>query len=118
MMRSNWPSMCGGSWASASWCWWVSPPAAWINPSVASYSSHLTDAESRQANALILRPRFYRGVVLELTHGFENVPPTMQKPKGFGTLGRLPLVVIRHGQPFSGPEAGREEGWTKAQTRL
>jgi pimeloyl-ACP methyl ester carboxylesterase len=89
-----------------------------INPSVASYSSHLTDAERREANALILRPPFYQGAVSELKHGFENLPPAMQKPEGFGTLGTLPLVVIRHGQPFSGPEAGREEGWTKAQFRL
>jgi pimeloyl-ACP methyl ester carboxylesterase len=89
-----------------------------INPSVASYSPHLTDAERREANALILRPRFYQGVVSELAHGFENIPPAMQKPGGFGTLGTLPLIVIRHGQPFSGPDAGREEGWTKAQVRL
>src|SRR5215471_10102948 len=36
-----------------------------INPSVASYSAHLTDAERRQANALILRPGFYQGAVSE-----------------------------------------------------
>jgi pimeloyl-ACP methyl ester carboxylesterase len=89
-----------------------------INPAAASYSPHLTDAERRQANALILRPRFYQGAVSELTHGFENIPPAMQKPGGFGTLGTLPLVVIRHGQPFSGADAGREDGWQKAQVRL
>jgi pimeloyl-ACP methyl ester carboxylesterase len=89
-----------------------------INPSAASYSSYLTDAERREANALILRPGFYQGAVSELAHGLENIPPAMQKPGGLGTLAALPLIVIRHGQPFSGPEAGREKGWTKAQVRL
>ncbi|HET7085232.1 MAG TPA: alpha/beta fold hydrolase [Rhizomicrobium sp.] len=89
-----------------------------IDPLAASYSLHLTDAERREANALILRPGYYRGAAFELTHGFENTPPAMQKPGGFGTLGTLPLVVIRHGQPFAEPDAWREEGWTKAQVRL
>lgn len=89
-----------------------------LNPSVASYSPHLTDAERKEANALILRPRFYQGAVSELTHGFENIPPAMQKPGGFGSLGTLPLVVIRHGQPFAGSDAWREAGWQKAQVRL
>ena len=89
-----------------------------IDPSAAVYSPHMTDAERRQANALILRPGYYRGVAVELSHGFENVPPAMQKPGGFGTLGKLPLVVIRHGQPLSGADAWMEEGWTQAQTRL
>lgn len=89
-----------------------------IDPSVASYSPRLTEAERRQANALILRPSYYQGAAYELTHGFENTPPAMQKPGGLGALGSLPLVVIRHGQPFAGPDAWREEGWTKAQVRL
>ena len=42
----------------------------------------------------------------------------MQKPGGFGTLGALPLVVIRHGQPLTGGDAWMEEGWTQAQVRL
>lgn len=89
-----------------------------IDPSIASYSPYLTDAERRQANALILRPGYYRGVAFELAHGFEKVPPAMQKPGGFGTLGALPLVVIRHGQPLSGADAWMEEGWVEAQARL
>jgi pimeloyl-ACP methyl ester carboxylesterase len=85
-----------------------------INPSAASYSTHLTDAQRKEANALVLRPSLYQGAVSELVHGFENIPPALQKPRSLGTLGTLPLVVIRHGQPFSVPDAGREEGWTKA----
>ncbi|MBA2589100.1 MAG: alpha/beta fold hydrolase [Alphaproteobacteria bacterium] len=89
-----------------------------IDPSAASYSPHLTDAERREANALILRPSFYHCVAVELTQGYDNTPPAMQKAGGFGTLGTLPLVVIRHGQPFAGSDAWREEGWQKAQVRL
>jgi pimeloyl-ACP methyl ester carboxylesterase len=89
-----------------------------IDPSVAPYSSQLADTERREANALILRPGNYRAVVFEGTHAFENIPAAMQKPGGFGTFGKLPLVVIRHGQPFSGPDAWREEGWRMAQVRL
>jgi pimeloyl-ACP methyl ester carboxylesterase len=89
-----------------------------LNPSAASYSSHLTDTQRREANALILRPSFYQGAVSEIVHGFENIPQSLQKPGGLGTLGALPLIVIRHGVPFTGPDMAREEGWTKAQARL
>lgn len=89
-----------------------------IKPSIASYSPYFTDAERREANALMLRPGYYHGVAVELAHSFENTPPAMQKPGGFGTLGTLPLVVIRHGQPLTGHDAWMEEGWTQAQVRL
>ena len=35
-----------------------------------------------------------------------------------GNLGHLPVVVITHGQPFPGPFAILEQGWTEGQTRL
>ena len=35
-----------------------------------------------------------------------------------GNLGDLPIVVITHGQPFPGPFAILEKGWTEGQMRL
>lgn len=37
---------------------------------------------------------------------------------GLGTLGDLPLIVIRHGKPFIGPQAVLENDWKEAQERL
>jgi pimeloyl-ACP methyl ester carboxylesterase len=37
---------------------------------------------------------------------------------GGGSLGDLPLAVITHGQPFPGPFAVLEDGWSDGQNRL
>jgi len=48
-------------------------------------------------------------------------PVDERGPGGFGALGSRPLIVIRHGQPFSGlnaPLAELEPGWADGQMRL
>jgi pimeloyl-ACP methyl ester carboxylesterase len=52
---------------------------------------------------------------------YETTPLAERQPGGFGRLGELPLIVIRHGKPFTGlnaPLAALEPGWTAGQARL
>jgi pimeloyl-ACP methyl ester carboxylesterase len=52
---------------------------------------------------------------------YETTPLTERQPSGLGRLGDLPLIVIRHGKPFTGLNAALAElepGWTAGQARL
>ena len=48
----------------------------------------------------------------------KRVPMAMREPAANGQLGDLPVVVITHGQPFPGPFAVLENGWSEGQQRL
>ncbi len=66
---------------------------------------------------LMSPPSHWKAVRQEL-QAYELTPEAQRVAGGFGSLGELPLVVIRHGRPFLGAQAVIEEGWTEAQTRL
>jgi pimeloyl-ACP methyl ester carboxylesterase len=52
---------------------------------------------------------------------YETTPLAERQPGGFGRLGDRPLIIIRHGRPFSGLNAALadlEPGWAAGQARL
>jgi pimeloyl-ACP methyl ester carboxylesterase len=76
-----------------------------------------TAAEFATLKSHLARPAFFRAMADDPA-ALERVPPAMQHPGGFGTLGDKPLVVLAHGIPFPGPAAVLEEGWADGQERL
>jgi pimeloyl-ACP methyl ester carboxylesterase len=80
-------------------------------PRQPAMSPGLTEAQRRQLGAVMSRPEQW-GAPFDLTP-YERMPAG-----GYGPLGALPLVVIRHGRPFTGPQAVCEPGWPAAQARL
>ena len=63
------------------------------------------------------RPTHFQAVVDEMGAYFSAAPET-QRAGGFGELGDMPLVVVTHGIPLTGPQAFLEKGWAAAQERL
>jgi pimeloyl-ACP methyl ester carboxylesterase len=58
---------------------------------------------------------------LDEHRAFAATPARERRPGGLGDLGDRPLIVIRHGLPFSGinaPLQDLEPGWLAAQARL
>jgi pimeloyl-ACP methyl ester carboxylesterase len=52
-------------------------------------------------------------------NAFERTPESQRKAAGFGTLGQIPLVVIRRGKPLQPATPGMDEAaWTKSQEDL
>jgi pimeloyl-ACP methyl ester carboxylesterase len=47
-----------------------------------------------------------------------RVPGSMRVAPTAGSLGALPMIVITHGQPFPGPFALLEKGWSEGQAQL
>jgi pimeloyl-ACP methyl ester carboxylesterase len=88
------------------------------DPAQARLPAALSAAERRTAVALMVRPSFFRGAAEEAAGAYARTPVAMQKPGGFGRLGSVPLIVIRHGLPFTGPQAPMEAGWAQSQARL
>jgi pimeloyl-ACP methyl ester carboxylesterase len=76
-----------------------------------------TAAEFATLKSHLARPAFFRAMADDPA-ALARVPPAMQHPGGFGTLGDKPLVVLAHGIPFPGPAAVLEEGWADGQERL
>jgi len=76
-----------------------------------------TPTEFATLKSHLARPAFFRAMADDPA-ALERVPPDMQRPGGFGTLGDKPLVVLAHGIPFPGPAAVLEEGWAEGQQRL
>jgi pimeloyl-ACP methyl ester carboxylesterase len=79
-----------------------------------------TADEVAAAVAFSGRPSAFR-VAADEDSAFDDTPLVERAPGGFGGLGDRPLLVIRHGQPFSGinaPLAVLEPEWPAAQTRL
>jgi pimeloyl-ACP methyl ester carboxylesterase len=64
-----------------------------------------------------VRAREYAAAVDDLA-SLDKVSPAMRISRASGTLGDLPLAVITHGQPFPGPLAVVEQGWSEGQVRL
>jgi pimeloyl-ACP methyl ester carboxylesterase len=62
-------------------------------------------------------PREYAAAADDLA-SLHRVEPALRKPGGFGALADMPLAVITHGQPFPGPFAVLEGGWSEGQKRL
>jgi pimeloyl-ACP methyl ester carboxylesterase len=60
---------------------------------------------------------YYRTVAAENRAVLET-SEDMARTAGFGSLGDLPLLVIRRGRPESGMNAVLEPGWPEAQARL
>lgn len=72
------------------------------------------------AIALSVRPSAWR-TALDENAAYDVTPPNERIAGGFGPLGELPLIVIRHGKPFSGLNAGLadlEAAWGDGQARL
>lgn len=74
-------------------------------------------AERRRFAALVSRPAYISALPREL-EAYALTPPEQRGAGGFGRLGDMPLIVIRHGRPMGGPNAIMEDGWTEAQARL
>jgi pimeloyl-ACP methyl ester carboxylesterase len=89
-----------------------------IDPTLVRVPRPLTTEERRQAIALMVRPSYFRAAANESENAYARTPFAMQRPGGFGVLGSRPLVVIRHGRPFTGPDAVLETGWAAGQSRL
>jgi pimeloyl-ACP methyl ester carboxylesterase len=66
---------------------------------------------------ILSSPRHWRAAADEVT-AFDRTPQAQRKAGGFGTLGNRPLIVLSHGQPFTGNDADVEKGWTEGQQRL
>jgi pimeloyl-ACP methyl ester carboxylesterase len=88
------------------------------DPAQARLPAALNAGERRTAIALMVRPSFFRGAAEEAAGAYARTPLAMQKPGGFGRLDSIPLIVIRHGRPFTGAQAPMEVGWTQSQARL
>lgn len=67
--------------------------------------------------AQMSRPAFWRAAADEIS-AYEKTPDQRRRAGGFGGLGERPVIVIRHGKPFTGAMAGIEPGWTAGQARL
>ena len=70
--------------------------------------------------ALTARPQAFR-VASDEGAAYALMSAAQRQPGGFGSLGDKPLIVLRHGLPFSGINASLaplEAGWTEAQERL
>ena len=79
---------------------------------------HEVSSERRQEIiAEYSRPEFFSSAACELDAYF-SAPRTMHKPRGFGSLGSTPLIVVTHGKPLTGSQAFLEKGWRDAQIRL
>ena len=87
-----------------------------INPASLGLTKALV--ADRQAISFLVRPRYYQGAADEAGNADASIPAEMQMPGGFGGLDALPLVVIQHGQPFTGTEMVLEAGWADGQSRL
>jgi pimeloyl-ACP methyl ester carboxylesterase len=73
-----------------------------------------------QVAAFAARPQAFR-VASDEAAAYAQMSAAQRQPGGFGSLGDKPLVVLRHGRPFSGINAGLaplEAGWREAQERL
>ena len=67
--------------------------------------------------ALMSRPSHWRAAAKE-SAAYTRTPKERRGVAGFGKLGSMPLMIIRHGKEFTGQEAVLENGWTEAQQRL
>ena len=79
-----------------------------------------TPDEVEAAIGFTARPSAFRTSTDEGA-AYQTTPLAERQPGGFGRLGDLPLIVIRHGKPFSGLNAALvelEPGWTAGQARL
>lgn len=65
----------------------------------------------------LTRPAEYVSLCDDLD-SLERVPTAMRASRSAGSLGSLPVIVITHGQPFPGPFALLEKGWSEGQARL
>ncbi|MDQ0463719.1 pimeloyl-ACP methyl ester carboxylesterase [Caulobacter ginsengisoli] len=88
------------------------------DPAKARLPASLDPAQRRQALALVVRPAFFRAAGNEAAHGYDLTPEDQRRPGGFGALGSMPLMIVRHGRPFTGPDAFLEPGWAAGQARL
>lgn len=65
----------------------------------------------------MVRSEYWRAA-LDETSAYAATPMADRGEGGFGGLGATPLIVIRHGRPFTGALAALELGWTEGQARL
>ena len=86
-------------------------------PELAGLPPGLPVTERRRLAALISRPEFAEAARQDV-EAYRVIPAKERVAGGFGWLGDKPLVVIRHGRPFTGGNAWMESGWTEAQVRL
>ena len=67
--------------------------------------------------ALFARPQEFAAAADDLI-SLQRANRSLKELSGLGLLGNLPLVVVTHGQPFPGPFAVVENGWSEGQKRL
>lgn len=82
--------------------------------------AELQPEDIKEIAAFAARPQTFR-VAADEGAAYALMSAAQRQPGGFGSLGDKPLVVLRHGRPFSGINAGLaplEPGWTEAQERL
>jgi len=78
----------------------------------------MSPAAFRALKAFVATPRFVRAMATDLS-ALTDLPTAQRREGGFGeTLGRRPVVVITHSEPFPGPAAVLEPGWADAQARI
>ena len=66
---------------------------------------------------VVSRASHFQAALEELT-AIDATPPEMMRAGGFGRLGDRPLIVLSHGEPYTGEMAPWEENWDQAQRRL
>jgi pimeloyl-ACP methyl ester carboxylesterase len=72
----------------------------------------MSPAAIRALKAFVATPRFFRAMEADL-NALANAKG------GYGnTLGNCPTIVITHSEPFPGPAAVLEPGWTEAQAHI
>ena len=81
----------------------------------AEVEAHLAPA-AKAMWPMAFRPAALDAAVDELA-SIERAPAALRQRGALGTLGRLPLAVIAHGQPFPGMFAPLEEGFRASQER-
>jgi pimeloyl-ACP methyl ester carboxylesterase len=74
-------------------------------------------SHEQQSELLAMESRPSPGVV-EAVAVYRLAPPDERLGLPAGALGNRPVVVIRHGKPFTGANAIVEEGWPASQDRL
>jgi pimeloyl-ACP methyl ester carboxylesterase len=66
---------------------------------------------------VFVRPHEYAAAMDDVA-SLNLVSAPLRMSAGFGALGNTPLAVLTHGQPFPGPFAILEHGWSDGQSRL
>jgi len=77
----------------------------------------LSQARWDAFKALLPEPAYFRAAADDPA-ALNREGDTLRGLGGAGSLGDLPLVVIRHAIPFPGPAAALEAGWEEGQHRL